>query len=142
MSDTVFSSRISRLSTVEFKYSDVEVERFEITNGFDGTIDHIKRLVEQGTFSAGFKVAVFEQEGEDVGVLYIEDWRTQCFPEEALDGSDDDRATIREERKQERLDQLKRETGYENSWDVIIDEYDLTDGGGGFGQTQFFAVNR
>lgn len=141
MSDTVFTSRISRLSTVEFKYSDLEVERFEINAGFNGTVKHIKRLVRQGVFSSGFKIAVFEKDGEDVGVLYIEDWRPQCFPEEVLDGTREDQKQVRQEKKQERLSQLEEMTGYDRSWDVIIDEYDITDGGGEFGQTQFFAIN-
>lgn len=141
MNDTTFVSSFSSLSTLSFVSSDVEVERFEIDTGFSGTITYIENQLERGEFSAGFKIAVFEQDGEEVGVLYVEDWRPQCFTEDILDEGQDAMAEFRKEKHKERLNQLRNETAYNDNWKLIVDEHDVSDGGGEFGQTQFFAVH-
>lgn len=141
MSDTTFVSSFSSLSTLSFISSGLEIERFEITNGVSGTVDHIIRQLKRGKFSSGFKIAVFEYEEKEVAVLYVEDWRAQCFPEEVLDKGEEAMEKHRSEVYEERLDQLKSVTAYEDNWNIVVDEYDASDGGGDFGQTQFFAVD-
>lgn len=142
MSDTTFVSTFSSLTTLSLISSDLEVERFEITNGIKGTINHIERQLERGTFSAGFKIAIFEFKGEEVAVLYIEDWRPQCFPEDVLDEGESAMSNHRDKIHSERLGQLKDKSRYNDSWTAIVDEHDVADGGGEFGQTQFFAVDK
>lgn len=144
MSDVVFSE-LTSFSTIELLSSSVDVEEYRVSAGVDGSMRQIVRSISNGKFSSGFMQLYVYVEGEDeaddelVGVGYIEDWRPMCFPEEAVD-SDESREVHMSEVRSERLDTLREETPFDESWDVLLDERDVMDGGGQYGQSQFFAV--
>lgn len=142
MSDVVFS-KLTSFSTIELVSSSVDVEEYCISAGLSGSLEQIVRSIENGSYSDGFmQIYVYDGCGDDsevVAVGYIEDWRPQCFPVNVLD-DEDAREVHMNEVRDERLTTLREETPFDESWDVLLDERDMMDGGGTYGQSQFFAV--
>jgi hypothetical protein len=139
MSDVVFSRLVS-FSTIERVSSGVDVESYRVTAGVSNSLRQIVRSIDDGNYESGFmRLYVYDEEDELVGVGYIEDWRPMCFPDDVVD-SPDARDVHMSEVKNERLVTLRDETPFDDSWSVLLDDYDVLAGGGEYGQTQFFAV--
>lgn len=142
MSEVVFS-RLTSFSTIEFISSSVDVEEYAIKAGVSSSLRQVVRSIENRRYESGFmRFYLYDgaaDEGELVGVGYIEDWRPMCFPESAV-GDSTAREVHRNEVKRERRNMLREETPFDDSWTVLLDECDMLAGGGEYGQTQFLAV--
>jgi len=142
MSDVVFSE-LSSFSTIEQLSSSVDVEKYGVKAGVERSLRQISRSIDNRNYKSGFcQIYVFDgvsEEKEVVGVGYIEDWRPMCFPADVVE-DEEARLVHMSEVKKERLETLKSETPFDESWVVLLDERDMLAGGGEHGQTQFFAV--
>lgn len=144
----MFVDAITSLPTVEFERTlSVDVEAFSLSVD---TIhpNELTKLLRNARLAGGGNTAVFTPTGAPstrswenaVGVLFIEDWRAQCFPYEVLDAGTAAREQHIETRFDKRKATIQTNAGIDDTWTVLRDGHHSTAGGGKYGQSQYFAI--
>lgn len=105
----------------------------------------LARVLETG-LSGGGHTAVFVPSDAAVayenaiGVVFIEDWRAECFPWSIHEDGEDAREAHMQDRFDSRKDKLHDNAPISDGWLVLREELAAPFGGGRYGQTQYAVV--